>query len=68
LAKIASGSPPPLVSNRIGQRNKREKSGVRMVRLWLDSLVGFAKKDEKRKENEKDLMNLAEIHLNFEKL
>jgi hypothetical protein len=30
-------------------------------------LVDFAKKEEKRKENEKDLMNLAEIHMNFEK-
>jgi hypothetical protein len=49
LAKIASGSPPSLVSNCIGQRNKREKSGVRVVRLGLDSLVGFVKR-ERRKE------------------
>jgi hypothetical protein len=45
--------------------NKREKGGVRVAWLGLGSLVGFAKEEEKRKE--KDLMNLAKIHLNFEK-
>jgi hypothetical protein len=41
------------VSNRIGQRNKREKSGVRVARLGLDSLVSFVKRERikgKRKE------------------
>jgi hypothetical protein len=47
--------------------NKREKGGVRVAWLGLGSLVGFAKEEEKRKEKEKDLMNWAKIHLNFEK-
>jgi hypothetical protein len=54
LAKIASGSPPPLVSNRIGQRNKREKSGVRVARLGLDSLVNFVKREKKGKEKRRN--------------
>jgi hypothetical protein len=44
--------------------NKR--GGERGVRLGC-LLVDFAKEEEKRKEKEKDLMNLAEIHFNFEK-
>jgi hypothetical protein len=31
-------------------------------------LVGFAKKKEERRGKEEDVVNLAEIHLNFEKL
>jgi hypothetical protein len=48
LAKIALGSPPPLVSNLIGQRNKREKSGVRVARLGLDFLVDFVKRERRK--------------------
>jgi hypothetical protein len=44
-------------------REGKRESGGRLGCL----LVDFAKKEEKRKEKEKDWMNLAEIHLNFEK-
>jgi hypothetical protein len=66
LAKIASGSPLLLCPTAWDKGNKRE--GERERGGWLGCvMIDFAKKEEKRKEKEKDLMNLAEIHLNFEK-
>jgi hypothetical protein len=64
LAKIASGSPLLLCPTAWDKEKMRE--GERDGRLGC-VLVEFAKKEEKRKEKEKDLMNLAEFHLNFEK-
>jgi hypothetical protein len=65
LAKIASGSPPPLVSNRIGQRNKREKSGVRVVRLGLDSLVSFVKRERRKEKRRRKIDEFGRNSLEF---
>jgi hypothetical protein len=62
LAKIASGSPLLLCPTAWDKENKR--GGERDGRLGC-VLVEFAKKEEKRNKKEKDLMNLAEIQLNF---